>query len=196
MSAVTSVNNCEYLDMLDRGWRETKDESTGGRRAPRYWLRKFLVRGDPAELLAPGPMVGVEVEGHRLFRDGRARIDYAYGYLAELPNARFVVADYAATEEPADVFTAWFPLLTPAAILAWRLPLTLLAPERLLRQIRHNLRPDGLCFMVNHGLQEAVWAGGCCTAAGLQFVARWPESGPLNRHRLLPPALSWWGRGP
>jgi hypothetical protein len=28
--------------------------------------------------------------------------------------------------------------------LAWRLPLMLLAPERLFRQIRHNLRPDGL----------------------------------------------------
>ena len=52
MSAVTSVNNCEYLDMLDRGSRETEDEST------------------------------------------------------ELPNARFVVADYAATEEPAGVVTA------------------------------------------------------------------------------------------
>jgi SAM-dependent methyltransferase len=123
----------------------------------------------------PDRMVGVEVEGHRLFRDGRTRIDYAAGYLAELPAVRFVVADYAATEAPADVITAWFPLLTPAVILAWRLPLTLLAPERLFRQIRHNLRPDGLYFMVNHGLQEAALASDCCTAAGLQFVAHWSE---------------------
>ena len=35
------------------------------------------------------------------------------------------------TAKPADLITAWFPFLTPAAILAWRLPLSLLAPERL-----------------------------------------------------------------
>jgi hypothetical protein len=55
--------------------------------------------------------------------------------------------------------------------LAWRLPLTLLAPERLCRQIRHNLRPGGLYFMVNHGLEEAALANGCCIAAGLQSGA-------------------------
>jgi hypothetical protein len=42
------------------------------------------------------------------------------------------------------MYTAWCPRLTPAAILAWRPPLELLAPERLFRQIRRNLRPDGL----------------------------------------------------
>jgi len=103
----------------------------------------------------PDRMVGVEVEGHRMFRDGRARIDYAAGYLAELrPRGSWS----RTTQQPKSLptsFTAWFPFLTPAAILAWRLPLTLLAPERLFRQIRHNLRADGLYFMVNHGLQEA-----------------------------------------
>jgi len=33
--------------------------------------------------------------------------------------------------------------LTPAAVLAWRLPLTPLGPELLFRQIRHNLQPAG-----------------------------------------------------
>ena len=33
--------------------------------------------------------------------------------------------------------------LTLPAISAWRLPPSLLAPERLFRQIRHNLRPNG-----------------------------------------------------
>lgn len=60
--------------------------------------------------------------------------------MADLPNARFIVADYATCELPADVVTAWFPVVTPTAILAWRLPLSLLAPERLFRRIYHNLR--------------------------------------------------------
>ena len=140
----------------------------------------------------PDRMVGVEVEGHRLFRDGRARIDYAAGYLAALPNARFVVADYAEYREPADVITSWFPFLTPAAILAWRLPLTLLAPGKQFQRVKHNLSLGGVFFMVNHGLQEAALAEALCAAAGLRFAGRWTVPGPLSKHRMLPPVLSWW----
>jgi hypothetical protein len=114
--------------------------------------------------------------------------------LTELPNAQFVVADSTGHVEPADIITSWFPFLTPAAILAWRLPLSLLAPDRLFRQIRHNLLPDRLFFMVNHGLKEAALAESLCTAAGLQFTARWSEPGFLSGHRMSPPILSWWGR--
>src|ERR1700689_2915036 len=99
----------------------------------------FAISGAPASWYAaalhaffrPDRMVGVEVEGHRLFRDGHTRIDYAAGYLSHLPNARFVVGDYPAYRKPADIITCWFPFLTPTAILAWRLPLSLLAPQRL-----------------------------------------------------------------
>ena len=42
----------------------------------------------------PRAMVGVDVEGYRLFKDGRTRSDYAAGYVGQRPNARFVVADY------------------------------------------------------------------------------------------------------
>jgi hypothetical protein len=104
------------------------------------------------------------------------------------------VADYLGFAEPADVITSWFPFLTPAAILAWRLPLALLAPDRLFQRIQHNLRPGGLFFMVNHGLQEAELAVNLCTAAGLKLAARWAQPGALSRHRLSPPIVSWWER--
>ena len=42
----------------------------------------------------PRALVGVDVEGYRLFKDGRTRSDYAAGYVGQRPNARFVVADY------------------------------------------------------------------------------------------------------
>ena len=139
-------------------------------------------------------MVGVEVEGHRLFRDGHTRIDYAAGYLSHLPNARFVVADYTAFGEPADIITCWFPFLTPTAILAWRLPLSLLAPQRLFAQIQHNLRPNGLFFMVNHGLNEWDLSQACCIAADLHLAAYWTEPQALSAYRRASPVLSWWRR--
>ncbi len=73
LSAATSTNNYEYLDILDRTWADSG---------------------------LPLPEGGV--------------------------GARFLVADYVGCELPAEVITAWFPFVTPAALLAWRLPLSLL----------------------------------------------------------------------
>ena len=192
MSNATSVNNYEYLDLLDRGWQNFGIGRPAGGVLFDVGCASFWYAATLQTFFRPDRMVGMDVEGHRLFRDGRTRIDYAAGYLAELPNARFVVGDYTTAREPADVITAWFPFLTPAAILAWRLPLGLLAPERLFRQIRRNLRPGGLFFMANHGAQEAAIADGLCVAAELCCIARWTESGLLSRCRPLPPVLSCW----
>jgi hypothetical protein len=194
MSAATSANNYEYLDILDRGWTAAGMGRRAGGVLCDIGCASFWYAATLQSFFQPDRLVGVEVEGHRLFRDGRTRVDYAAGYLLPLPNARFVVADYTAYAEPADIITSWFPFLTPAAILAWRLPLSLLAPESLFRQIRRNLRPDGLFFMVNHGLTEAALAETLCTAAGLRCAARWNEPGVLSGHRMTPPILSWWGR--
>jgi len=87
-----------------------------------------------------------------------------------------------------------FPFLTPTAILAWRLPLSLLAPEKLFRQIQRNLLPKGVFFMVNHGQDEAALAEPLCTAAGLKLAARWKGPAALSRQRLRPPVLTWWRR--
>jgi hypothetical protein len=192
MSAATSANNYEYLDILDRGWSASgMDRPTGGVLCD-IGCASFWYAATLQTFFRPERLVGVEVEGHRLFRDGHTRMDYAAGYLAQLPGAEFLVKDYAGHDEPADVITSWFPFVTPAAILAWRLPLSLLAPEKLFRQIRHNLRRDGLFFMVNHGLTEAALAEGLCAAAGLKLAARRTQAGALSRHRARPPVLSWW----
>ena len=134
------------------------------------------------------------MEGYRLFKNGHTRIDYAKGYVSQIPNAQFVVADYVTFESPADVITAWFPFLTPTAILAWRLPLSLLAPERLIQQICHNLKPGGLLVIVNHGEGEADRAEHLCAAAGLQRMTRLDEPGVLSAQRPSPAILTCWSR--
>jgi len=115
-----------------------------------------------------------------------------YEYLDILDHA--VVADYATFAEPADLITAWFPLLTPEAILAWRLPLKLLRPQPLIRQIHHNLKPGGSYVMVNHGLEEAETAHRLCSAAGLELIRQGPVPSLLARGRMPPPVVSWWRR--
>jgi SAM-dependent methyltransferase len=194
MNSATSINNYEYLDILDRAWAESGLTRPSGGVVCDIGCASFWYAATLQAFFNPQDLVGVELQGHRLFRDGHTRMDYAAGYVADLPNARFVVADYVTCELPADVVTAWFPFGTPAAILAWRLPLSLLAPERFFRRIYHNLRPGGWFIMANHGHREVALAHKLCTAAGLRRVAQLTEFGVLSLHRATPAVLSCWAR--
>jgi len=188
----SSKINYEYLDILDRAWEHS------GHRPPRGGLvcdvgcASFWYAAALQAFFRPQRLIGVEIEGHRLFWDGHARIDYAAGYVADVPNAEFVVADYATFRLPAETITAWFPFVTSAAILAWRLPLSLLQPESLFTSVKHNLKADGLFVMINHGTREAQRAADCCVAAGLKSLDCWQYSGALGSYRSAPPVLSWW----
>jgi SAM-dependent methyltransferase len=192
MTAATSANNYEYLDILDRAWAESGLARPAGGTLCDIGCASFWYAATLQAFFRPTRLLGVEIEGHRLFRDGRTRIDYAAGYLADLPNSEFIVADYAGFEGQADLITAWFPFVTPAAILAWRLPLSMLAPQRLFARIQHNLRPGGLFVMINHGLTEAAVAEDLCIAAGLTLASRWAEAGVLSSPRGRPPVISCW----
>jgi SAM-dependent methyltransferase len=191
LGEVSSRNNYEYLDVLDRAWSSAGIEHAGGVvcdvGCASFWYAAAL-----SVFFRPDALIGVEVEGHRLFKGGYSRLDYARGYVSRVPNAEFVVADYSKYLRAADVITAWFPFLTPNAILAWRLPLSLLAPERLLRQIRHNLRPGGRFFMVNHGPREAQIAADLCHAAGLAQAWTGEVRSVFGPPRLEPPIASIW----
>ena len=188
----SSAVNYEYLDLLDSAWAHWGGSRPQGGVVCDVGCASFWYAAALHAFFSPQRLIGVEVEGHRLFRDGRARIDYALGYVADLPNTEFVVADYAVFEQPADTITAWFPFVTQNAILAWRLPLSLLRPEALFTRIRHNLKRGGLFLMVNHGPDEAQAAAACCAAAGLISEHRWVHTGPLSRYRALAPVVSWW----
>jgi SAM-dependent methyltransferase len=190
----SSLNNYEYLDILDGAFRGAALTREGGVvcdvGSASFWYAPAL-----HAFFRPQRLIGVEVEGHRLLRGFRSRIDYARGYVSLVPNAEFVVADYAAYSRSADVITAWFPFLTPNAILAWRLPLSLLAPARLIARVRDNLAPGGIFFMANHGPREAQRAEELCIAAGLMLVWKGGTSSVLGTHRLEPPMVSLWRAG-
>jgi SAM-dependent methyltransferase len=188
----SSTISYEYLDLLDCAWAHW------GRSHPRGGLvcdvgsASFWYAAALHAFFRPRQLIGVEIEGHRLFRDGRARIDYAAGYIADLPNTDFVVADYAALDLPADTIMAWFPFVTQNAILAWRLPLSLLKPKAFFSSIERNLKPNGSFVMVNHGPGEAQLAHECCNAAGLTSYGQFTHASPLSRHRAVPPVMSLW----
>ena len=133
----------------------------------------------------------MEVEGYRIYDNEYSRWDYAQGYVQGLPQTNFVVSSYAQYDQQADVVTAWYPFVTPAPVLAWRLPLTLLTPHAIFSRIASNLTATGLFVMVNQGAEEAAIAATLCRAAGLD--QRWSYEVPTTiRSRQQRPVVSWW----
>jgi hypothetical protein len=192
LSAATSVNNYEYLEVLDRAFAQLGLARPRGGVLCDVGCASFWYAAALHAFFQPQRMTGIDIEGHRLLRDGRSRVDYARGYACALPGTEFVVGDYAALEQPADVITAWYPFLTATAVLAWRLPLSVLKPRQLFARVKHNLLPHGLFVMVNHGIAEAALAEKYCTAAGLRMLGRVTEGGKLSDYRHRPPVLSCW----
>jgi hypothetical protein len=196
LSAPTSLNNYEYLDILDRAWSERGWARPQGGVLCDVGSASFWYAATLERFFEPSELIGIEVEGHRLFTSGHTRIDYAAGYVAQVANARFIIADYLQCDVAADVITAWFPFVTAGAILAWRLPLSLLKPQQLFVRVAQNLRAGGHFVMVNHGNPEVEVAHAGCAAAGLVHCGSFDTPGVLSDHRARPAILSLWTSRP
>lgn len=187
----TALANYAYLDVLDQAWNATARPIPKGGRVTDVGCANFWYALTLHKFFRPAILTGVDVEGFRLYPTGYSRYDAAAGYIADLPQTSFVVADYSILEEQADVITAWFPFVTPTPVLAWRLPLTLFSPERFFLRIARNLARGGIFFMVNQGREEADGAADYCRRAGLYSQGQWIHPQPL-RPRPHPPVASWW----
>lgn len=156
--------NLYVLDVLDRevapllrspGARAARGVDVGSKDfVYAFALERFLRRsggGRGAEL------VGVEVDGHAIYRDLHSRADRARANAARTGNAavRYEVADFLTFESaPADVVTIFYPFVTRFALLAWGLPLSAFRPRELLARAAASLAPGGLLVVFNHTLEE------------------------------------------
>jgi len=190
-AALTSLKNYDYLDMLDQSWMAYgQPRPVGGVvhdvGASNFWYARAL-----HAFFQPAELTGIEVEGYRIYSNGYSRWDYAQGYVKDLPGTKFVAADYSGYAAPTDTVVAWYPFVTPAPVLAWRMPLGLFAPQALFSRIASNLNPGGLFVMVNQGPEEAECAAGFCRQAGLVFRSSCHPRA-LLRARRMPPVISIW----
>jgi hypothetical protein len=192
-AADTALQNYVYFDWLARLYAAAGRAPPPSPEVHDVGCASFWYAAALDAWFRPRHLVGIELEGRRRLRGGISRHDRALGYVAGLPQAEFRVADYAAFRAPADVVTAFFPFVTPQPVLAWRLPLGVLAPGALFAAIATNLRPGGEFVMVNHGPEEAAVAARFAAAAGLRPRARLDDDLPLAR-RTAPAVATLWIR--
>ncbi|GAB4153944.1 MAG: hypothetical protein Fur0037_22670 [Planctomycetota bacterium] len=109
----------------------------------RWLARHFARRPRAVDLL------GVEIDGHGIYRDGSSRIDHARAHAALASSSvRYEVADVSDLGERGTrhVVTLFYPFLSAYALLRWGLPIEHFRPRRLLRASLAALRPG--CHLV------------------------------------------------
>ncbi len=181
----------EYLDILDQALAAWRMTPPSGIVMHDVGCASFAYASALVAVWNPCRLVGVELEGYRRLRGGVNRAEKAATNVARLPGVSFVISDYSTLADPADLVTAFFPFVTPAPVLGWRLPLTVLQPRSLFNRIRANIGPEGSLWMVNHGEVEASVAAGYASDSGLERIQRHVCKTTL-RVRPAPPVVSAW----
>ena len=187
----TTLLNYGYLDLLDRASQTLNWTISQHQQVCDVGSSNFAYAAALQTFFHPSNLVGIEVEGHRLYCNGRSRIDYANGHIQDLPNTHYVVRDYRQYNQPAEIITAWFPFVTPKPLLAWRLPLSLFDPAAIFAQIANNLVLGGTFVMINHSPIEATVARNFTEGIGLVCRGQYVHDTPL-RPRTQPAVLTLW----
>jgi len=187
----TSLFNYGYLDLLDRARQALKWTIPEQRHVCDVGSANFAYAAALQAFFHPSQLVGTEVDGHRLYCNGRSRIDYAQGHIQDLPHTQYVVTDYRQYHQSADIITAWYPFVTPKPLLAWRLPLSLFDPATLFVRIANNLVLGGTFVMINHSPTEAKVANSIAESVGLVCRGQYVHTTPLHS-RTQPAVLTLW----
>jgi hypothetical protein len=187
----TALQAYEYLHFLDDLATSANLRPASGGELHDVGCASFGYASALAAALQPRSITGFDVEGYRRLKGGINRAERATAHVAAVPGAAFRIADYRRIRDPADHITLFFPFVTPAPVLGWRMPLSLLAPAELFGSAAANLRAGGMLWMVNHSSAEAAIAARHATAAGLGAVARREIRSPF-RARSSDPVASVW----
>lgn len=187
----TALLNYAYLDLLDCAKKALKWTVPREEHVCDLGSANFSYAAALHSFFHPTRLVGVEVDGHRLYCNGRTRIDYARGHIHDLPHTDYVVADYRRYDQSSRLISAWFPFVTPQPLLAWRLPLSLFDPSAVFARVANNLLCGGTFVMINHSPGEAKVAHHLVEATGLVCQGHYVHEQPL-RPRPQPAVLTLW----
>jgi len=191
LNADNALENYVYLDVLHRLRECSAAWPAEQGRVLDVGCKNFYYAAALAAAFRPAQLMGLELEGHRRYRDGHRRSDYAAFYTGQISGARYCVGDICDWREKADLVSCWYPFVFAEVAVAWGLPLSAFAPQRFFPALANAVAPGGLLLVVNQGLAEwqacARWLG----EQRLRCVAKVVVDKPLLP-RPAPPVASLW----
>ena len=191
LNADNALENYLYLDVLHRLREASPVWPAVQGRVLDVGCKNFYYAAALATAFEPAQLTGLELEGHRRYRDGHRRSDYATFYTGQIRGARYCVGDVCDWREKADLVSCWYPFVFAEVALAWGLPLSAFAPQRFFPALAEALAPGGLLLVVNQGLAEWQECARWLDAQHLHCVAKVVIENPLLS-RPAPPVASLW----
>ena len=193
--ATTALENYAYLDLLDWAshvfdWAPDPRQEVVDVGSLNFYYASVL-----HGFFHPSKLVGVELEGHRVYRNFFSRIDYAQFYIRSLPKTCYLAMNFCDYKGTADMITCFYPFISPEPLIGWRLPLNVFQPQALFRRMAKCLKPGGTFFMVNHGEEEAEMASTLAQNHRLLPLACLTYTNPLIQ-RTSYPVVSLWQKKP
>lgn len=193
LSADNALENYVYLDVLHRLRECSTVWPAEQGRVLDVGCKNFYYAAALSAAFKPAQLTGLELEGHRRYRDGHRRSDYAAFYTGQISGARYCVGDVCEWQEKADLVSCWYPFVFAEVALAWGLPLSAFAPQRFFQALANAMAPGGLLLVVNQGLTEWQECARCLGEQRLRCVAKVVVENPLLP-RPAPPVASLWQR--
>lgn len=142
-----------------------------------FALERWLARDGGGR--RPVSLRGVELDGHGVYPDLRARCDYARAYAAQTgnPEVRYEIGDFLAAQgEGLDCITWFYPFVMRHHLLLWGLPLRHFRPARLIAKAASMLRPGGWLVVLAHTREEHDAFAGLAREQGELALARAGEA--------------------
>ncbi|MEM7200068.1 MAG: hypothetical protein AAF628_07370 [Planctomycetota bacterium] len=129
-------------------------------------------------------LLGVEIDGYPVYRDGYSRADWAEAYIAQVGGAtRYTVSDFRQQQGEFDVVTIFYPFVTRYALLRWGLPLHLYQPRAILDHAVARLRPGGALIALTQTDDECQRVVQMASASGARLVRSLSAASDLVSYR-------------
>jgi SAM-dependent methyltransferase len=190
--AETYRENLFYLEMLERAvatarppWPQTIRAADIG---PSSWFYVHALHALLQWWECPSGrrvnLSGYEADAYRVYVDFHSRFDHAQAHLQGLNGVRYLPEPFARQPAAFDFVTMLFPFVSAKDHLQWGLPRALFAPDQLLADAWHSLKPGGLLVIVNQGEDEHQAEREMLAAAGIKPLAAFRHASTLYQYGL------------
>ena len=188
----TALENYEYLDLFDQlkeklHWQPNLQQELIDVGSLNFYYASAL-----NTFFHPKQLQGIELEGYRVYTNFYSRFDYAQCYIRPFSNTTYTVMDFCDFHGTADGITCFYPFVKPEPLIAWRLPLKVFQPQRLVEHCVRILKTGGFLLMINHGEEEGGLAYDLAQNSGLSLHGKPHPLSPLFSRAEIPIASLWY----
>jgi len=128
---------------------------------------------------------GIEIDAYRRLVDFRTRADWGHYHASQIKNGHYHAMDFLDWQAPLDVAFFLNPFVTHSPLLAWGLPLTRFAPERLFQHCHKLLkRRHGVVVLSSPDEEEKALCMRWASTTGFQLVSQhnwFPENDSIQK---------------